>query len=408
MDAPTSTGPARHVRPRRSVGPVGRAVALVLTGAVAFALVGVGATYLRLQGNIETGDVEALLGEDRPTRDPDPDDEFDGKDLNILVMGTDIRDEENVAIGGAADGVGSDTSFLLHISGDRSRVEVVSIPRDTLLPIPECTHTDGSVSPSYASSSFNSAFALGAGADEDLTSAAACSRRTFEKATGVVTDEHVVVKMDGVVKIIDALGGIPMCLPEPMVSSDAGLSIGAGDQVLDGTTAIAFLRARKGSGFGLDAGSDLARIERQQYFMSAVLEEVQGDALLGDPGRLVAVLDEVTKSLAVSPGLASLPSLAGLGYSLRGLQPSALVTVTVPNVTAPTNRNRVVWTSEADVLWERISADEPIVQEPEPAPEAPGADGEVPAPQEPAAPEAPVEEPAPATEQPAAETPLCG
>jgi LCP family protein required for cell wall assembly len=332
-----------------------------VVGSLAFAGAGVASVYSRLEGNLDRQDVDAYLGEDRPTRPPaDPDDPFAGKDMNILVMGTDLRDEVNEELAGAADGLRSDSTFLVHISGDRSRVEIVSIPRDSMLPIPSCQLADGTQTKARAADMFNSAFETGAGPDEDIATAAACTRLTFEQNTGVVTDEHVVIKMDGVVDVIDVLHGVPISIPEAMDSPKAGLSLAAGDHVLDGATAIAFLRARSGTGNGLELGSDLSRIVRQQQFIDALTAKVQGDGVLKNPQTLLQVLNETTQSLSVSSGL-SITTMTGLGFSLRNLDPATVVRVTVPVGPYPADpKNRVEWTSVADELWSQIANDQPI------------------------------------------------
>lgn len=133
----------------------------------------------------------------------------------------------------------------------------------------------------------------------------------------------------------------------------------AGPQTFDGTTTLAFLRARTGSGNGLELGSDLARIERQQQLIDALAAQVQSTDLLTDPGTLMPVLTAVSRSLSVSDGL-GLRSLAGIALTLRDVDPATLTPVTVPVAEAPTDRDRVVWTSQADDIWQRLNADQPL------------------------------------------------
>src|SRR5690606_30257780 len=143
----------------------------------------------------------------------------------------------------------SDTTMLLHVSADRSRIEVVSIPRDSLVEIPACTLPDGTES-GATYGMFNSAFTIGGSAQEDLTHAAACTISTLQTLTGVPITNHMVVQMDGVVDVVDALGGVRMCLPEPLVQNPAygTFELPAGEQTLDGRDSISYLRARHGTG----------------------------------------------------------------------------------------------------------------------------------------------------------------
>nr|WP_246256271.1 LCP family protein [Isoptericola halotolerans] len=331
------------------------------------------AAYVDLRNQIEVSDVDALLGRDTlepqaETEPENPDDPFAGRSLNILVMGTDFRDEANTELAGAGDEFNSDTTLLVHLSGDRSRIEAVSIPRDSLVNIPACPRPDGSsTSPQYGAM-FNSAFAIGGGPEQDVTGAAACMILTVEALTGLRIHHHVVVKMDGVVDIVDAIGGVPMCLPEPVVGDTrySDLELDAGRQVLDGETAIQFLRVRKGSGMGLELGSDLMRIERQQAFVDSMLREVLAQNLLTDTPALYRMVQAALRAMSTSPDLASPTALAGLAWSVRDVDPSDIVFESVPVVDAPSDPNRVVWTAEADRLWEKFAADAPL-DEPEPS-----------------------------------------
>ncbi len=356
----------------------------------AFALVAAGGTaaYLDLKQQIGVSDVSGLV--QGPTPSADPDDPFTGRSLNILVLGTDLRGGENTEIAGAGDGgMRSDTTMLVHVSGDRKRIEVVSIPRDSLVDIPSCKLPDGSES-GATYDMFNSAFSIGGGAEEDLTHAAACTISTMQALTGVTVTNHMVVKMDGVVEVVDALGGVRMCLPEPLVQDpDYGrFELPAGEQTLDGLQAIGYLRARHGTGLGLEQGSDLTRITRQQAFVDALVRQVLDQNVVTNSPRLYRTIQAVLRAISADPGLADPAALAGLAYSIRNIDPAEIVFTELPVVAAPTDPNRVVWTEGATEIWKRIAADEPPPghETPSPSsgtgggdpsgePSSPGADG---------------------------------
>jgi LCP family protein required for cell wall assembly len=364
-----------------------RLVGLVLTGLIAFAGTGAVAAYLNLQSQIDVSDVDSLLGEveaARPTpAAADPDDPFAGRALDILVMGTDFRGGEgNTEIGGAGDEFHSDTTLVVHISGDRSRIEVVSIPRDSLVDIPACPQPGGGTSEPRRNTMFNRAFTIGGGDDKDVTGAAACTILTVQELTGLTITDHVVVEMSGVVGVVDAVGGVTMCLPEPVKESKryGDLDLPAGEQRLDGDAAIQFLRVRHGTGMGLEQGSDLRRIERQQAFVSAMVREILSKNLITDSPQLYRVVRAVLQSISTDPDLASPRALAGLAWSVRDIDPSRVVFTAVPVTDAPSNPNRVVWTDEADAIWERLKADEPPPGLPDPAPSGAASGGPSPAP----------------------------
>ncbi|MFD2796773.1 LCP family protein [Promicromonospora vindobonensis] len=348
----------RHVHTQRS-HRVARAAALFVVGVLALVAAGGAVAYLDLKQQIGVSDVSGLV--QGPTPSADPDDPFTGRSLNILVLGTDLRGGENTEIAGAGDGgMRSDTTMLVHISGDRSRIEVVSIPRDSLVEIPSCKLPDGTES-GATSGMFNSAFTIGGGAQEDLTYAAACTISAVQSLTGVPVTNHMVVQMDGVVDVVDALGGVRMCLPEPLVQDPAygRFELPAGEQTLDGREAISFLRARHGTGLGLEQGSDLTRIARQQAFVDALVRQVLDQNVLTSSPRLYRTIQAVLRAISADPGLADPAALAGLAYSIRNIDPAEIVFTELPVAAAPTDANRVVWTEDAAAIWERMAADEP-------------------------------------------------
>jgi LCP family protein required for cell wall assembly len=346
-------------------------VTLFVVGAVTLAGVAAAAVYLDLKDEIGVSDVSGLVEVPKPA---DPDDPFTGRSLNILLLGTDLRGGENTEIAGAGDGgMRSDTTMLVHVSGDRSRIEVVSIPRDSLVEIPSCELPDGSES-GATYGMFNSAFTIGGGAEEDLTHAAACTISAVQALTNVPVTNHMVVKMDGVVEVVDALGGVRMCLPEPLVQDPAygRFELPAGEQTLDGRQAIGYLRARHGEGLGLEQGSDLTRITRQQAFVDALVRQILDQNVVTNSPRLYRTIQAVLRAISADPGLADPAALAGLAFSIRNIDPAAIVFTELPVVAAPSDPNRVVWTEDAAVIWERIAADEPPPGHETPSPDAGG------------------------------------
>ncbi|WP_298462707.1 LCP family protein [uncultured Cellulomonas sp.] len=355
---------ARHAR-RPESHRVARGIALAVTAALGFGFAGTAAAYTRLQTNIESVDVTALLGDDRPTptATPDPDDPAAGQPLNILLIGSDVREGENADIGGEVEGMRSDTTIVMHVSADRSRVELVSIPRDTLVDIPACMRSDGTTSRPQRGQ-FNAAFSIGSESGE-VSDAAVCTIRTVEENTGVFIHDYVVIDFAGFIRMVDALGGVPMCIPNDMRSAKAGLDLTAGTHVLDGATALAFARARTGEGLG--DGSDIGRLGRQQELLGATVQTVQSKNLLTDVPELLRFLNAATSSITVSPDLASIPDMSGLAFSLRGTLSGNIAFMTIPIAAAPSDPNRVVMTADAEQVWSNISADLPALTRPEPA-----------------------------------------
>jgi len=233
-------------------------------------------------------------------------DSFDGRALNILVVGTDSRngDSGNVGAGDGEEvpGLRNDSTMVIHVSADRSRVQIVSIPRDTLVDIPACKHRDGTTSEPTTDDMFNNAMVYGAnGGDEpeDIGPGIACVRSTVEKLSGISIDAFMVVDFAGFVNMIDALGGIWFNIPNHIEDESAQLYIDAGCWKLDGTQSLAYMRSRKGQG----DGSDISRIGRQQQLISAMLRELQAKDYVTDSGALLTFLQAAIQSVNVSPNL---------------------------------------------------------------------------------------------------------
>lgn len=336
--------PARHAsrtreRRRRVLPALGVVLVLFLGSGVVTA----GWVVHHLQGNITAEDITDRLGTDRPTMPVMAD---DGRPLNVLVVGSDSRMGANGFVGGKADLGRSDTTMLLHVSGGGRRAVGVSIPRDSMVRMPTCVNRDGGTSPARLRQ-FNDAYTIGG---------AACTVRTVEQLTGIRIDHYVVIDFAGFKDMVDALGGVEVCLPKAVNDVRHDIRLPAGRSRLDGEQALSYVRER----YALGDGGDLSRIGRQQAFLAAVLQQATEAGTLADPVRLYSFLDAATKSVTMDPQLASLTTLAGLAGRIRSIGLDNITFVTVPTGTYPADRNRLVWTPAADDLWQAIRLDRPV------------------------------------------------
>jgi LCP family protein required for cell wall assembly len=331
---------------RRTVGRVLLATAVVLALAT-----GLGVVYLyrHLNGNLDVVDVTDQLG-DRPEKQ-----EVAGpqEPLNILVMGSDDRDAAGNNIDnqelGSSDR--SDTTILMHLSADRKRAYGISIPRDSLVTRPTCKSEDGESIPGGTDVMWNEAFALGG---------PGCTIRQFEKTTGVFVDHYIVVDFAGFESMVNAIDGVPVCIPEPIDDPAHGINIPAGTREVEGREALNYVRAR----YTLGDGSDISRIKRQQAFIAAMANKVISAGTLARVDRLVGFLDAATDSLQVDPGLDNVIKIAkiGVGFQGIGLQNIQFVTVPFEYDQRPEFSGRVSWLPQAKKLWGKISADEPLTR----------------------------------------------
>ena len=305
--------------------------------------------------------VDSILSEDdRPgTKPPDS---YDGRAVNLLVLGTDSRSGDNNVDGSeGSDEVSvarSDTALVMHISADRKRVDAVSIPRDTLVDIPECKSLDGETTGAEEGGQFNSAFANGAGTGNDkkaVASGATCTLKTVEKMTGIRIDDFVVVDFNGLSKVVDSLGGVNVHVDEAIDDSDyTGLTLDEGCQKLDGQTALQYARVRHGVG----DGSDISRISRQQKLMNAMASKALSSNVLTKSGFLTSTLETLT----TSEHIGQIGNLSGLAYSIQGVGMDKINFITMPNEAAD-DENRVVPSENAKKVWTALKEDKPVPAE---------------------------------------------
>ena len=208
--------PVRH----RAETPRGRR--LLKIGAITFSVVlvivlaGGLLVYRHLEGNITSLDTADVLGTDRPEAVV-PDD-VQHKPLNILLLGSDTREGQGNHIGGETPGL-SDTTILLHLSGDRDRAYGVSLPRDAMVERPDCLTKDGETTDPGGLSMFNEAYAIGG---------PGCTQRTVEQLTGLRMDHFVVIDFNGFKKMVDALNGVPVCVPEEVNDTEGNIHLPEG------------------------------------------------------------------------------------------------------------------------------------------------------------------------------------
>ncbi|MEU9252497.1 LCP family protein [Streptomyces sp. NPDC048270] len=310
--------------------------------------------YNKLDGNI-TEDTSAAAELRRYERDRPA--HFGNGAQNILLIGSDSRSgKDNARYGQDRGTERSDTTILLHLPADRRSATAVSIPRDLMTDIPECLMADGSRT-GERRAQFNWAFQWGG---------AGCTIRTVEQLTGIRIDHHMVIDFGGFKKMVNAIGGVEVCLKHPVDDSEAKLRLPAGRQTLRGEQALGFVRAR----YSLGNGSDTERMERQQQFLGSLVKKVQSNGVLLNPARLYPLLDAATSSVTTDPGLASLRGLYELVRGVRDIPTDQVKFLTVPRKPywADPNRDEL---SEPDAarLFQQLRTDQPVTVAP-PKPEA--------------------------------------
>jgi LCP family protein required for cell wall assembly len=317
---------AKKPKAKRSLGA---RIVRWFTGLLAFAVLlvaGAGFLYYEhLNGNIRTDPLN--LGDHKA---PSPTPNAAGQTpLNILLIGSDGRDtKEDQDLGGARNTFGgaarADVEMLVHLSADRTNMSVLSMPRDTLVQIPQCTDPKtGKVYPATTGTTLINE-SLGHGGP-------GCTVATWEQLTGIHIDHFMMVDFAGVVSMADAIGGVPVCVDANIYSHTSsghgsGLKLTKGTHYVKGVQALQWLRTR----YGFEDGSDIARTKAQHQYMSAMERQLRQNATLSNPGKLRSLAEEATKALQVDEGLDTVKKLYDLSNELKKVPPDRITSTTMP------------------------------------------------------------------------------
>ncbi|WP_426309315.1 LCP family protein [Cellulosimicrobium sp. E-16] len=201
-----------------------------------------------------------------------------------LLAGSDARGEGISEDG--TEGARTDTIMVLH-APPSGPVALISLPRDTYAEIP-----------GNGASKLNSAYSWGG---------PPLLVQTVEQLTGLTVDHYVEVGFGGVEGIVDAVGGVELCLDYDVDDPKSELVWTAGCHVADGHTALAFSRMRYS-----DPKGDIGRAERQRQVIGAISSKAANPSILFRPGDQVSLLDSGLGSLTVdqSTGIIDLGKLA--------------------------------------------------------------------------------------------------
>jgi LCP family protein required for cell wall assembly len=291
--------------------------------------------------------------------------------LTVLIAGVDRREgltkeQQRRARLGSEAGERSDTLLLVRISRDHDRVTVVSLPRDSLVTIPahKANGVEAAAGTPIPARQGKLTWAYQYGG-------ATLTVETVKRATGVSIDHYVEVNFYGFVHMVDALGGVDVCVEQAVDDKKSGLRLPAGTSHVNGLQALAFTRAR----YTLTGGSDLGRIDRQQQFIAAMMRQALSSKTLSDPVKSTRFLQASLKSLRVDPKLAK--NLPGLVDQMKNLSTDSVVFAKIPlkseNYMTPINgsapQSTVLWEGQkVNELFTRLDRDQAITPSKSPSP----------------------------------------
>ncbi len=291
-------------------------------------------------------------------------------DEDFLIVGIDSRAGENADMGAGstddADGARSDTVMLVNIPANRKRVVAVSFPRDLAITPIQCEtynsstgqygpiydEKKGTWSPKtvYTETKLNSAYAFGG---------PKCLVKEIQKLSGLNINRFIAVDFAGFAKMVDALGGVEVCSRTPLHDYELGTVLDhAGRQVLDGATALNYVRARQVT---TETNGDYGRIKRQQLFLSSLLRSLISEDTLLDLNKLNNVVNMFISLTSVDN--VKTKDLVQLGQSLQGMAAGHMTFVTVPTGVTDQNGDEPPRMADMRALFDAIINDDPLPEE---------------------------------------------
>ncbi|MGX7823991.1 LCP family glycopolymer transferase [Actinokineospora sp. 24-640] len=336
------------------------------TAILVFIATGVGWSFIKNTGdNIDK--VRALDPESSAIQNADA----QRGDENFLLVGSDTREgaesEEGVGDASEVPGARADTMMIAHIPADRSRVVIVSFPRDLEIDRPECERFDpksskytGEQVAGQSTAKMNSAYQVGG---------PLCATKVVQRLSGLRITRFIGIDFHGFKGMVEAVDGVTVCVEEPMYDTFMKKWIvqQSGEEVvLRGDQALDFVRARQVRG---DPTSDYGRIKRQQRFLSSLLRKSMSAQVLLDPSKLTGFTEAFTSSTFGDN--ITVDSLFSLGQSLQRLEAGRVTFLTVPTVGTSNRRgNEELRVEDNAALFRAIVNNQPLPGE------KPAADGE--------------------------------
>ena len=312
------------------------AVVLVSAGAVA------GFAVYDVAKSVKPG--VKLIGE---TKGPPPDISSFETGFNVLVAASDSGGGDVGTYGKRGEHL-NDVTMLLHVSADHTNATVVSFPRDLIVPIASCPNPKGGNFPAQTNK-INVALTYGG---------LACIVKTVEDLTGLSIPFAALTEFQGVVGLSNAVGGVTVCIAKAIHDEQISFDLDAGQQTLVGQRAVQFLRVR----YGLDGGTDIARISNQQLFLSALVRKIKTPETLGNPIKVYELATAVAQNMTLTNSLKNPTTLPSMALALKNISFDDIVFVQYPgSYGSEVGQNGVLPArSSADVLFTALQNDQRV------------------------------------------------
>ncbi len=263
--------------------------------------------------------------------------------FNVLLLGVDKRSNEE---GGAR----SDTLIVLRVDPQEEWAAMLSIPRDSVVTIPNVNRTK--INSAYTYGYMHAESLYGAGTTP-AEGGGALAAETVEGFLDIRIDYIAQIDFHGFEQVVDTLGGVTVNVRQPLLDAEyptehfgyERIYIPAGLQVLDGRTSLQYARSRH-------SGSDFDRSRRQQQVLRAILQEVQRRGFLDQVELLPRIFEDLQENITTTLPVGKIEVLYGLAQLAKQISPDHIVRLSINP-----NDVRIVQESGSDIYWNQNDVD---------------------------------------------------
>ncbi|GAA4914339.1 LytR family transcriptional attenuator [Stackebrandtia albiflava] len=295
---------------------------------------------------------DAITTDDLLGDDSEPGGDLTGP-LNFLVIGSDMRDDW--------DSAHSDSIMIVHVNETLTSANIISVPRDLYVTIPDC----GDLYTSPCQSKVNDAFAAGG---KDAAASVQNLAQTLTSHTGITFDGAAMINFDGFADMVETLGSVELCVPFDMtLAHPKGTFVEKGCKDYDARLALGIVRERYSYGpetpgwtpeWGI---GDFGRQHMQQHFIKQLLKRAKDLGYMTDPTKVGTLIEGIGDQMLLDLGGRSVIDFA---FALRGIDPTALTTIRIPSEPMDINGTSYVVTQPgpqeiaAEALYAAVRTDD--------------------------------------------------
>jgi LCP family protein required for cell wall assembly len=273
--------------------------------------------------------------------------------ISMLLVGSDTREDQGDVNYGEVGTNLADVIILIHIPEDRKSAVALSIPRDLMVPVPACPDPDSDdIFPAKELAQINSTMNYGG---------PACTLLAVQALTGLKIPYLGVVDFKGVIAMSEAIGGVEVCVSQPINDDKSKLYLDAGFHTLEGDQALAFLRTR----YGVGDGSDLSRISNQQVFLTSMVRKLKDDGALTNPFTIFRLATSALENMTLSRSLTDIGVLFGIAREVNDVDLDKITFIRLPvyDLEGQYAGRVAAIPDQAEFLFDLIRNDLPLILE---------------------------------------------